>query len=144
MPNQQKLIKTLDKVVEKLGIKHLDKLFSCMKRDITNEIAVTTANTSMEKRRLVWSTYNNINIWFEQMKTDLIALGLAWATTPEDGNKDEVGELIFFDSQLDWNLNIDKSEVTTDGTSKLTMKENNMNVQIATVSLLSCMVEGMW
>ena len=62
MPNQQKLIKVLDKVVEQLGIKHPDKLFGRMKRDIANEIAVTTTNTTMEKRRLVWSTYNNINI----------------------------------------------------------------------------------
>ena len=62
MPNQQKLIKVLDKVVEQLGIKHTGKLFSCMKRDIANEIAVATANTTMEKRRLVWSTYNIISI----------------------------------------------------------------------------------
>ena len=69
MPNQQKLIKVLDKVVEQLGIKHVDKLFSRMKRDIAKKIAVATANTTMEKRRLVWSTYyNNINTWFEQMK----------------------------------------------------------------------------
>ena len=62
MPNQQKLIKVLDKVVETLGIKHVDKLFSRLKRDIANEISVATANTTMEKRRLVWSTYNDILI----------------------------------------------------------------------------------
>ena len=28
--NQQKLIKVLDKVVEQLGIKHADRLFSCI------------------------------------------------------------------------------------------------------------------
>ena len=71
------MIQVLDKVVETLGIKHTDKLFSRLKRDIANEIDVATANTTMEKRRLVWSTYNNINTWFEQMKTDLINLGFA-------------------------------------------------------------------
>ena len=30
MPNQQKLIKILDKVVKQLGIKHTDKLFFCI------------------------------------------------------------------------------------------------------------------
>ncbi|OEU17850.1 hypothetical protein FRACYDRAFT_238278 [Fragilariopsis cylindrus CCMP1102] len=118
MPNQQKLIKVLDKVVEQLGIKHPDKLFGRMKRDIANEIAVTTTNTTMEKRRLVWSTYNNINIWFEQMKKELIELGFARAVTTED--VDMVGELVFHPGQLDRILNIDESEVSTDGTSKLT------------------------
>ena len=118
MPNQQKLIKVLDKVVEQLGIKHPDKLFGRMKRDIANEIAVTTTNTTMEKRRLVWSTYNNINIWFEQMKKELIELGFARAVTTED--VDVVGELVFHPGQLDRILNIDESEVSTDGTSKLT------------------------
>ena len=116
MPNQQKLIKVLDKVVETLGIKHVDKLFSRLKRDIANEISVATANTTMEKRRLVWSTYNNINTWFEQMKTDLINLG--FARLPEE-EEDVDGELVFFDGQLERILNIDESEVTTDGTSKL-------------------------
>jgi hypothetical protein len=98
MPNQQKLIKVLDKVVETLGIKHTDKLFSRLKRDIANEIDVATANTTMEKRRLVWSTYTNINTWFEQMKTDLIDLGFARATTADD---DVEGELVFLDHQLE-------------------------------------------
>ena len=96
----------------------------------------------MEKQRLVWSTYNNINIWFEQMKTDLIDLGFARDATPEDGNKDEVGELIFFDGQLDRILNIDKSEVTTDGTSKLTMKENSMNERPNCYSIFVIMYGG--
>ena len=34
MPNQQKLIKVLDKVVETLGIKHTDKLFSQEKKAV--------------------------------------------------------------------------------------------------------------
>ena len=50
------------------------------------------------------------------MKTDLIDLGFARATTADDDVK---GELVFFDGQLEQILNIDKSEVTTDGTSKL-------------------------
>ena len=116
MLNQQKLIKVLDKVVEQLGTKHTDKLFGLMKRDITNEIAVVTANTIMEKQRLVWSTYNNINTWFKQMKKKLIELYFARARTTED---DVVGELVFFDGQLDQIFNIDEIEVTTDGTNKL-------------------------
>lgn len=44
-------------------------------------------------------------------------MGFAQTATAEDGDKDEVGELIFFSGQLDRTLNIDESEVLTDGTS---------------------------
>ena len=46
-------------------------------------------------------------------------MGFAQAATAEDGDKDEGGELIFFPGQLDRTLNIDESEVSTDGTSEL-------------------------
>ena len=119
MPNKQKIIKILDKVIAtKVGIKHPRKFAERLMRDIALDVNVTTANTKMEKRRLVWSTYNNINTWFEQMKDELIDLGFAWLPTAEED--DVEGELVFFDGQLERILNIDESEVTTDGTSKLT------------------------
>ena len=86
-------------------------------QDILLDVNVTTLNTKMEKRRLVWSTHNHINTWFKQMKTDLIDLGFARLHTTDN---DVEGELVFLVGQLDWILNIDESKVTTDGTSKLT------------------------
>ena len=120
MPNKQKIIKILDKVIAtKVGMKHPRKFAERLMRDIALDVHVTTANTKMEKRRLVWSTYNNINTWFEKMKEELIDLGFARLPTAEEEDVVE-GELVFFDGQLDRILNIDESEVTTDGTSKLT------------------------
>ena len=46
-------------------------------------------------------------------------MGFARAATINNGHKDEFGELIFFPGQLDRILNVNESEVTTDGTSKL-------------------------
>ena len=86
-------------------------------QDISLDVTVTTGNTKMEKRQLVWSTYDNINTWFEKMKDELIVLGFARLPTTEE---DVEGELVFLPSQRDWILNIDKSKVTMDGTSKLT------------------------
>ena len=118
MPNKQKIIKILDKVIARqLGIKETRKFAQRLMRDIALDVNVTTTNTKMEKRRLVWSTYNNINTWFEKMKEELIVLGFARLPTAEE---DVEGELVFFDGQLQRILNIDESEVTTDGTSKLT------------------------
>ena len=59
----------------------------------------------------------NINIWFETLKKFLIDHGFA-----RDKDKGEVtvsGELVYFYGQRDRILNIDESEVGTDGTSKL-------------------------
>ena len=87
--------------------------------DIAEKINVLTTSSNMEKRRLLWSMYNSINTWFKLLKKELIAMGFARAATAEDGDKDEGGELIFFPGQLDRTLNIDESEVSTDGTSEL-------------------------
>ena len=104
-------------IATKLGIKQTRKLAERLMRDSSLDVTVTTANTKMEKRQLVWSTYNNINTWFEKMKDELIVLGFACLPTIEE---DVEGELVFLPSQCDQILNIDESEVTTDGTSKLT------------------------
>ena len=85
MPNKQKIIKILDKVIAtQLGIKETRKFAQRLMQDIALDVNVTTANTKMEKRRLVWSTYNNINTWLEKMKEELIVLGFARLPTAEE------------------------------------------------------------
>ena len=117
MPNRNKLTNTSEKVVQQKGIKSTGKLFDYLVCDIAEEVNVLTTSSNMEKRRLLWSMYNSINTWFKLLKKELIAMGFARAATAEDGDKDEGGELIFFPGQLDRTLNIDESEVLTDGTS---------------------------
>ena len=72
MPNTATLIKTLELVIKphssQKDIKQIRKLFSCLMRDISEDINVLTTNSKMEKRRLLWSTYNNINTWFSLLK----------------------------------------------------------------------------
>ena len=103
MPNRNKLTNTSEKVVQQKGIKSTGKLFDCLVCDIAEGINVLTTSSNMEKRRLLWSMsmYNSVN---------------TQAATAEDGDKDEGGELIFFPGRLDRTLNIDESEVLTDGT----------------------------
>ena len=79
--------------------------------------AIKTNGIFEQWHSIIWSTYNNIQTWFTLFKKELIDLGFACAATVDDGN--DVGELIFFPGQLDWILDIDKSEVSTDGTSNL-------------------------
>ena len=46
-------------------------------------------------------------------------MGFACPATTKDGDKDEIGELIFVSSQLNWILDINKSKVSSDSTSRL-------------------------
>ena len=62
------------------------------------DVNVTIENTKMEKRRLIWLTYNNINTWFEKMKEELIDLGFARLPT---GDEDVEGELVVLPGQSD-------------------------------------------
>ena len=77
----------------------MQPLFARMMRDIALDVSSLTKNSRMEKRRLIWSTYNNIQTWFTLFKKELIDLGFACAATVDDGN--DVDELIFFPGQLD-------------------------------------------
>ena len=71
----------------------------------------------MEKRRLIWTTYRNINIWFENLKHFLIDKRFVCEKTY--GDRLVLNELVYFESQSNRVLNIDESEVSTDGTSKI-------------------------
>ena len=94
----------MDKVIAtQLGIKQTHKLVERLMQDISLDVNVTTVNTKMEKRQLVWSTHNHIDTWFKQMKTDLIDLGFARLPTTDN---DVEGELVFLVGQLDRILNI--------------------------------------
>ena len=72
-------------------------------------ISVNTCDYKMEERRLRWTTYNNINIWFDTMKTFFIEKGFAREKSDKDG--DVKGELVYFHSQIEIILNLDESEV---------------------------------
>ena len=72
----------------------------------------------MEERRDVWTTFNKINAWFNTLKQFLLYHKFARGSTPEY-IEEKKGELHFFDGQLHRIINLDESEVSTDGTSKL-------------------------
>eukprot|EP00560_Eucampia_antarctica_P005135 CAMPEP_0197841872 /NCGR_PEP_ID=MMETSP1437-20131217/46422_1 /TAXON_ID=49252 ORGANISM="Eucampia antarctica, Strain CCMP1452" /NCGR_SAMPLE_ID=MMETSP1437 /ASSEMBLY_ACC=CAM_ASM_001096 /LENGTH=124 /DNA_ID=CAMNT_0043451679 /DNA_START=933 /DNA_END=1308 /DNA_ORIENTATION=+ len=84
---------------------------------IADKISVNTDDYRMEQRRLIWTTYTNIIIWFDTLKRYFIDKGFAREKKDEDGNVE--GELVYFASQTNRILNVDESEVSTDGTSIL-------------------------
>ena len=85
---------------------------------ISDEVTVAGGNSKMEERRAVWNFFNNINAWFDTLKNFLLYHKFARNSTPEE-IEEKKGELHFFDGQLHRIINLDESEVSTDGTSKL-------------------------
>jgi hypothetical protein len=67
-----------------------------------------------EFRRLVWTTFQNLNQWFATFHEIVVRLGFARERTAEDPPSPEV---IFFEGQEDRIINFDESPVSIDNTS---------------------------
>ena len=65
----------------------------------------------------MWTSFANINKWFDQLKVFFVEKGFACLVTKDD---DVQGKLFFFPNHLHRILNLDESEVSTDGTAKET------------------------
>ena len=72
----------------------------------------------MEERRAIWTTYRHINAWFDTLKEVLISHGFARISTEEEMKETGI-EIYFFEGQLDRIINLDESEISTGGTSKI-------------------------
>ena len=118
MPDRQYMIRQVELCLEKSSykFKRYDHLYDRIMEAIADKINVNSGDFKMEQRRLIWTTYSNINIWFDTLKHFFIDKGFARVSTEEDG---DIGEIVYFDNQTDRILNLDESEVSTDGTSKL-------------------------
>ena len=75
-------------------------------------VSITTESTALENCRAVYTTHNNINIWFDTLKDFLINNGFARKRL---GDEDGEGELIFPVGQMNRIVNLDESGLTLDG-----------------------------
>ena len=88
-----------------------DDLTHKLRRDTSDLFTVGKANV-IEQRRLMWTTHFNLDLWFTTWKQTLIDLGFSRARTEED--VDAVGEIVFFDKQLERIVNLDETDGTLD------------------------------
>ena len=118
MPDRKTIIEKLRECMAggNYVYKRIDHLYDRLMLLIADKIVVTSNDFRMEQRRLEWTTYTNINIWFETLKRFFIDKGFAREKTDGD---DCDGELIYLEGQTNRILNLDESEVSTDGTTKL-------------------------
>jgi len=118
-PNRPLIIKKLEACLKKGGHNFArgDAIYNKMMDRHADKIQVNDQNSIVEQRRLEWTTWANLNVWFDTLKDFFVQKGFARLKTKEDG--DIEGELVFFKFQTDRILNLDESEVSTDGTTKL-------------------------
>ena len=98
--------------------KRYDNFYDRIMRTIYYQIDVSGDDYKMEQRRLIWTTYRNINICFETYK-NVFPIDKVFLHEKADKDRLVLGELFYFESQSNITLNLNESEVSTDGTSKL-------------------------
>ena len=85
-----------------LSFKLLDRLI------VETAIDLTAAKMdNVEQRRILWTTYKNLKMWFENWKVDLEELGFA--------HRDASGKLIISEEQLARIVNLDETCLSLDG-----------------------------
>jgi len=97
------------------NVKRSDDLAKRLKRDTADLFDVNKANV-MEQRRLQWTTYDNMKVWYDTWKETLIDLGFGRERTAADGNTCK-GEVMFFPGQTSRIINIDETDGSLDDTT---------------------------
>ena len=116
--NRPVIIKKLATCLKEGGSEHgrCDKPCERMTSRIADHVVVNDDDNRIEQRRLAWTTWSNINIWFDVLKLFLTDKGFAREKRVDDG--DIEGELVFHKGQTDRFINLDESKASADGTAK--------------------------
>jgi hypothetical protein len=103
-----KLIVTL---VKTMGITSSEagKLLSRLLRDTAKEMMNAEKLNCAEDRRIRWTTFQNIDLWYDRWERFLVAHGF--------GEIDENGKLVLYDFAASHILNLDETCISLDGNS---------------------------
>ena len=106
-PNCPGIIQNIELCLQKGGytFSRGGALYDRMMSRHADKLVVNDKNNVVEQRRLEWTTYVNINVWFDTLKGFLIQFGFARESTNQDMME---GELVYFDSQTHRILNLDE------------------------------------
>ena len=87
--------------------RHFVQIFD---RELADQYSVQQKN-NMEKRRVEWTTYSNLKLWFDMWKGFLLQQG--FAHLPMNGESEEV---VFFEDQERRIINLDETDLSLDRT----------------------------
>ena len=54
-----------------------EALYKRLYKDFATNVKVISGGSKIEEQRVMWTTYNNINTWFNTLRDNLIAMGFA-------------------------------------------------------------------
>ena len=113
---QNQLVFLVNACVKKGGYDNSNQRDLVRKLKYDTEIDFRVDNTCLvEQRSVLWTTYHNLNLWFDMWEWNVIHLGFRRAKTMDD--KDTVGYIVFFPGQADHILNFDETAATLDTTT---------------------------
>lgn len=123
---QQSTVKTLslrvNTLLNKFGYnKSGEDTTRKLRKETADEFSVDKTNM-VEMRRLLWTTYGNLNLWYTTWKETLLELGFARERVPgeEPQPGDDLdmveGELVFFEGQRRRIVNFDETDGSLDNT----------------------------
>ena len=92
-------------------------LYKRLYKGFASNVKVVSGSSKIEERRVIWTNYNNINVWFNTLRDNLIVMGFARVKFEAEAGKG--GELVFFPGQLNCILNLDESGHSLDGNHSL-------------------------
>ena len=106
--------KRVNALVNKGGFKkNGNEVVSKLRLETADEIEVGRKNV-IEQRRVQWTTYSNLNLWYDTWEETLVELGFARKKEPGDNVE---GSLFFFDGQLNRIINLDETDGSLDNTA---------------------------
>ena len=95
-----------------IGEEDVKGILQTMARQLLNSTAVNLQakkETPQEDRRILWTTFHNLSMWFDSWESNLLLLGFA--------ERDINGTVTISDSQLKRILNIDETCLSFDGSN---------------------------
>ena len=104
--NRRRLRDRVNRVLGKDSINLSYKMLDRILAETAVELHSSKVN-GVEERRILWTTYNNLKMWFGNWKIDLLNLGFATQT--------DEGDIIICDDQLRRILNLDETCLSLDG-----------------------------
>ena len=110
-PERNELIRAINRccgIVDSEGGRPKETLFERVMRKTSVRLNVAVS-PPVEERRLRWTTYANLLMWFKNFRAFLLEKGFA----REGGEGEE--ELVFEESQLRRIINVDETEISLDG-----------------------------
>jgi hypothetical protein len=93
--------------------RHHQKLFEWMEKDLAATLDLGEPNR-IEQRRAKWTTFSNVNVWFDSLHEFVVYFGFATAREVSD---EENGELDFGNNQPNRVASLDESAIILDNTA---------------------------